>query len=119
MQVFRRHIINRVFALFLGAAFLNMSFFLTEIRMLDLDLDRGLIENIAEMIFNVGMEEERDIFEDIPEEGKGKTSVDFHIFSGKFARVICFLIHENRKGNGDSDVPQPGSQDILTPPPKA
>ena len=119
MQVFRRHAINRLFALFLGVAFLNMSFFLTEIRMLDLDLDRALIENIAEMIFNVGMEEERDVFEDVPEECKGKTSVDFYVFSGKSSRVIGFLIHENRKGHGDANVPLPGSGDILTPPPKA
>lgn len=119
MQIFRRHFINRLFALFLGAAFLNMSFFLTEIRMLELELDGGLVENIAEMIFNVGMEEERDAFEDVPEEGKGKTSVDFYVFSGKSSRVIAFLIHENRKGHGDEDLPLPGSQDILTPPPKA
>lgn len=119
MEVFRKHVINRLFALFLGAAFLNMSFFLTEIRMLDLDLDKDLIENIAEMIFNVGLEEERDVFEDVPEEGKGKTSVDFFVFSGKSYRVIAYLIHENRKGHGDADLPLPGSQDILTPPPKA
>lgn len=119
MRFFRTHFVNKIFALFLGVAFLNMSFFLTEIRMLDLELDRNLIENIAQMIFNVGMEEERDLLGDTPEEnGKSKTAVDFHIFSGRSSMTVFYLIHENGKANRDVNAPPPGYSDVITPPPK-
>lgn len=59
MNIFRCHYLSRVTALITGVIFLNMSFFLAEVSMLKYD-QRDLIENIANLIFNSGFEEERD-----------------------------------------------------------
>lgn len=49
----------RIFALLTGVIFLNMSFFLAEVCMLDIK-DRQMIENVANLVLNGGLEEERD-----------------------------------------------------------
>ena len=59
MKIFRNQTITRTFSLFTGAIFLNMSFFLAEVCMLDLK-DRRMIENVCYLILNGGLEEERD-----------------------------------------------------------
>lgn len=49
----------RIFTLFTGIIFLNMSFFLAEVCMLDIQ-DRQMMENVANLVLNGGLEEERD-----------------------------------------------------------
>lgn len=59
MQMLRNHTFVRVFSLFTGLIFLNMSFFLAEVCMLNLK-DKQMIENVCNLVINAGMEEERD-----------------------------------------------------------
>ncbi|MGC1241946.1 MAG: hypothetical protein WA874_10165 [Chryseosolibacter sp.] len=59
MEFFRKKTITRIFSLFTGVIFLNMSFFLAEVCMLDLK-DKQMIENVCNLVINAGMEEERD-----------------------------------------------------------
>ena len=59
MELLRNKAITRVFSLFTGLIFLNMSFFLAEVCMLNLQ-DKQMIENICNLVLNAGMEEERD-----------------------------------------------------------
>ena len=59
MNCFRTHYLSKITALITGVVFLNMSFFLAEVSMLKYD-QADLIENIANLIFNSGFEEERD-----------------------------------------------------------
>lgn len=59
MKLIRSHIISKIFSMFIGVVFLNMSFFLAEVSMLKFDKS-DMIENIAKLIFNGGTEEERD-----------------------------------------------------------
>jgi len=49
----------RIFTLFTGIIFLNMSFFLAEVCLLDFQ-DKQMIENVANLVLNGGLEEERD-----------------------------------------------------------
>lgn len=49
----------RIFTLLTGIIFLNMSFFLAEVCMLDIK-DKQMIENVANLVLNGGLEEERD-----------------------------------------------------------
>ena len=49
----------RIFTLATGIIFLNMSFFLAEVCMLDIK-DKQMIENVANLVLNGGLEEERD-----------------------------------------------------------
>lgn len=59
MNSFRTHYLSKITAFITGVVFLNMSFFLAEVSMLKYN-QRDLIENIANLIFNSGFEEERD-----------------------------------------------------------
>lgn len=59
MQLLRHVTATKVFSLFTAVIFLNTSFFLAEVRMLDLQ-DQQILENICNLVLNVGLEEERD-----------------------------------------------------------
>lgn len=59
MRIYRNQTVTRIFSLFTGVIFLNMSFFLAEVSMLELK-DRQMIENICFLVLNGGLEEERD-----------------------------------------------------------
>ena len=59
MVMFRNKTGTRIFSLLTAVIFLNMSFFLAEVCMLDIR-DQKMIENVANLVINGGFEEERD-----------------------------------------------------------
>jgi hypothetical protein len=59
MIMFRNETGIRIFSLLTAVIFLNMSFFLAEVCMLEIK-DRNMVENVANMVLNAGLEEERD-----------------------------------------------------------
>ena len=59
MMICRNQTVTRTFSLITGVIFLNMSFFLAEVIMLDLK-DQQMIENVCNLVLNGGLEEERD-----------------------------------------------------------
>lgn len=59
METVRHHILSKLATLFTAVVFLNMSFFLAEVILLDFS-DREMIENIASLVASSGFEEERD-----------------------------------------------------------
>ena len=59
MIMFRNETGTRIFTLLTAVIFLNMSFFLAEVCMLDIK-DQKMIENVANLVLNGGFEEERD-----------------------------------------------------------
>ncbi len=59
MKLFSRNLFTKLFSLFTGVIFLNMSFFLAEVCLLDFQ-DKQMIENVSKLILNGGLEEERD-----------------------------------------------------------
>lgn len=59
MTMFRNETGTKIFSLMTAVIFLNMSFFLAEVCMLDIK-DRKMIENVANLVLNGGLEEERD-----------------------------------------------------------
>lgn len=59
MLIFRTIIGTRIFSLVTGVIFLNMSFFLAEVCMLNLK-DKQMIKNVSNLVINGGLEEERD-----------------------------------------------------------
>lgn len=59
MKALRDQTVTRIFSLLTGLIFLNMSFFLAEVSMLELK-DRQMLENVAKLVLNGGLEEERD-----------------------------------------------------------
>lgn len=60
MQIFREKSLRFILSFITGLLFLNMGFFLMEVRLLGLHKDRQLMENISKMIAGAAFEEERD-----------------------------------------------------------
>jgi hypothetical protein len=59
MNCFRKNFFSKIAALITGLLFLNMSFLLAEIDLLEVS-DRQILENIARLVSMGGLEEERD-----------------------------------------------------------
>lgn len=118
MQFLRTHIASKIFTVFTAVVFLNMGFFLSEIKMFDLDLKKEMVENLAELILNIGMEEERDICEEIPDES-GKTFTDFFHPLYQTTTSGFYPLVELRKCTHNCKVPPRSCSDKVTPPPKA
>jgi hypothetical protein len=79
MKSLRHHVISKIFAAVTGLLFLNMSFFLTEIRILNLDLTKNQLINIVKMISGIGFEEEKDSMADSNELSTGDDFPDLFI----------------------------------------
>jgi len=61
MQAFRKKVVRLLLTFITGMIFLNMGFFLMEVRMLGLHNDRQMMENISKMLAGAAFEEERDV----------------------------------------------------------
>jgi hypothetical protein len=77
MVAIRKHAVSKILAVLMGIAFLNMGFFLSEVRMLDLD-NSPLVENIAKLVSTIGCEEEKDGLESSATDSPSPT-VDFYV----------------------------------------
>ncbi len=118
MKFIRRHKFSRIFTLLTAMVFLNMGFFVAELKVLELDMNKDLVENLAELILNVGMEEERDVCDELPEE-KAKTFDDFFDTSCHSTDSMLYVISHLRKRNRGDDAVPLHVLDKVTPPPKA
>jgi hypothetical protein len=116
MNLIRRHIASRILTIFIGAIFLNMSFFLSEVRMLKLDVDRELAHNIAKLVSGTGLEEEREAGEE-SSAGEGKT-IDIFLTINASATLIAGIVIPKNKIHADDRSLSTGCVEITTPPPK-
>lgn len=118
MSLLRTHIFSKVLTFVTAIAFLNMGFFLAEVKLLELDLNKDMVENIAELILTVGMEEERDVADQHPDE-TGKTLDDFFVSPFHANDSMLYVLSHLRKWNGGIGAISDQSPDQVTPPPEA
>ncbi len=118
MEKFRKHISAKLMALMTGIIFLNMSFFLTEIRYLGLHISHAkMVENVVKALAGVGFEEEKD---SMSESGTSESGhiVDLHIIihpdsaNESFQNASKLFASRNNLDVARSEV------EIVTPPPK-
>jgi hypothetical protein len=79
MNWFRNPYTQKPLLFFAGVFFLNMSFFLAEVSVLKLDHKNEMIGNIARLICNGGLEEEKECSSDSSEGNSTIKEIDFHI----------------------------------------
>jgi hypothetical protein len=112
----RNHRFSKLMAIFTGIVFLNMGFFLTEVRMLALD-HCALVENIIKMVSTMGCEEEKDAFGESAKTDSSSQSVDFCIViyphNSDHTFLIADDIHKSQQFKLLSHIPG----EIPTPPP--
>jgi hypothetical protein len=78
MKAVRSLFVSKLVAIVTGMIFLNMSFFLTEIRILNLHVTNyKLVENVIKMLSGTGFEEEKDSFGESSE--TAQQVVDLHM----------------------------------------
>lgn len=119
MLNFRKLIAARFMALLTGIIFLNMSFFLTEIRFLGLHLSHAkMIENVVKALAGCGFEEEKDA---MTESGsaEGEQTVDLHIAIHPVSCIDSFKMTANLYGCQHNLEVASSKAEINTPPPKA
>lgn len=111
----RTHQAMKILALFMGVMFLNMSFFLFELRVMDLQYTEAEMEEIISLVSTMGFEEEKDSTsgssgsEEIPDLHltiHPPQSAGFFLLENELYALLTHLHVESTKG------------DIATPPPK-
>jgi hypothetical protein len=118
MLKFRKHIGAKLMAFMTGIIFLNMSFFLTEVRYLGLHITHTkMVENIVKALAGVGFEEEKDSMGESSATG-GEQIVDLHMTIHPGSSIDSFRNTSKLYGcrhNMDFSSSKP---DVITPPPK-
>lgn len=118
MLKFRKHITARFMALLTGIIFLNMSFFLTEVRFLGLHLTHTkMVENIVKALAGVGFEEEKDSMAETST-GDGEQIADLHITIYPVGSFDSFRLSSKLYSCRHCLSFSSAEPDVLTPPPK-
>ena len=118
MLMLRNRRLQRMMTLFTGILFLNMSFFLFEVKILELDKDESLIENIAKLIAGAASEEEKDIF-GASSEKDNLTADALDLFLDPSHSPVLFLIPLSKsRGIHFDEKPIVQYAEIAYPPPK-
>ena len=89
MSALRKHFLAKVFALLTGVIFLNTAFFMAEISLLKIT-NHEFLQNIAKLVSNSGLEEERD-GEHADKDSSAK-EVDLLISQVQIHHRVLFLI---------------------------
>lgn len=114
MKTFRQYFLSRAFSLITGVLFLNMSFFLVEVSLLEIT-DHQIIENIARLISTGGFEEERD--GETTEKGASAKEVDL-LIDPLHLHYHLLIIVASKPGTMQDDLyPHANYSQTFSPPP--
>lgn len=119
MKKVRSLFVSKVVAIITGVVFLNMSFFLTEIRILNLHVTNyKLVENVVKMLSGVGFEEEKDSFGESSESAAGQQVVDLHMVVHPESVDSTTLLSGDLHTADQSRLFSASARETATPPPK-
>jgi hypothetical protein len=113
MNSFRQHFMARVFALLTGVIFLNTSFFMAEISLMKIT-DHELLQNIAKLVSNSGLEEERD--GEVDKDASAK-EVDLLIGQVQIHHQALYLIATRANHMLEDHYPHANYAQTFSPPP--
>ena len=115
MISFRKHFLAKVFALITGVIFLNTSFFLAEISLLKVT-NQELLQNVAKLMSNSGLEEERDGEASDSKDSSAK-EVDLLIGHVQIHHRVLFLVAAKANHSLDDLYPHANYSQTFSPPP--
>jgi hypothetical protein len=119
MKKVRTSFLSKVVAVVTGIFFLNMSFFLTEIRMLNLHVTNyKLVENVIKLLSSTGFEEEKDSFGESSESAPGEQIVDLHMIVHPESVYSVTLLSGDLHTVDQSCLLNSTARETATPPPK-
>ena len=114
MSSFRKHFLAKVFALLTGVIFLNTSFFLAEISLLKVT-NYELLQNVAKLMSNSGLEEERD--GETPDKDSSAKEVDLIISQVQIHHEVLFHTATKAIHSLDDLYPHANYAQTFSPPP--
>ncbi|HEU5292369.1 MAG TPA: hypothetical protein VFU05_17095 [Cyclobacteriaceae bacterium] len=114
MTVLRKHFLAKVFALITGVIFLNTSFFLAEISLLKVT-NFELLQNVAKLMSNSGLEEERD--GETSDKDSSAKEVDLLISQVQIHHEVLFLTATKACHALDDLYPHANYSQTFSPPP--
>ena len=118
MKLFRIKFVSKLFALFTGIVFLNMSFFLAEVTVLKLDQDKQMMENICKLLSGSAAEEEKDIFGGSSDEDTAAKEINLIFNHHIYSPCNASLISKRELDTLSQGTPQLGNYEIFSPPPE-
>ena len=113
MKAFRRHFLAKAFALVTGIIFLNTSFFMVEVSLLEVN-NSNLLQNIVKLISNGGLEEERD---GESSDDSAANEIDLFISQVQIHHCVLFLIATKANHVLDDLYPHANYAQTFSPPP--
>ncbi len=118
MRIFRIKYVSKALSLFTGIIFLNMSFFLAEVSLLELKKDKKMVENISKLLAGCAAEEEKDVFGGSADEDSSVKEIDL-IFSYLIYTSDGITTPDKSKVHVlTQGVPRLGNFEIYSPPPE-
>ena len=113
MKFYRKPTVTRIFSLLTGFIFLNMSFFLAEVCLLELK-DKQMIENVCNLVLNAGVEEERDAH------STGDAPLKMFSIAGELSlhHSSLFLIAARTHRDAEENYLHADHSEIFSPPPE-
>lgn len=117
MRKFRHKLVRYTFLLITGLCFLNLSFFIAEVALLNISKDDASIEFVIKILIAGGFEEES---ENADEQEKSNVKLsDLFMSNGLYHHQHLFVIAQQRFGSLNILVPHGGHLQIFSPPPEA
>jgi hypothetical protein len=117
MRELRHKLVRITFLLITGLCFLNMSFFIGEVALLNLSKDDASIEFVIKILIAGGFEEESETADE--HEKPNAKSSDLFLSHSLYHHHHLFLIAQQRFGSLNILVPHSGHLEIFSPPPEA
>jgi hypothetical protein len=108
----------KILALVTGVIFLNMGFFVFELKVLDLKYSDQEVMEIISLVSTTGFEEEKDGASGSSTSSFGEEIVDLHITTHPSQTAAYFLLSSGSYNTGNSLFFDSCNTDIATPPPK-
>ncbi|MEX1239199.1 MAG: hypothetical protein WEB30_05765 [Cyclobacteriaceae bacterium] len=118
MNCFREHFFSKVLTVLTAAIFLNMSFFLAEVSLLELEKDGRFSKIIALIVSGTCFEEEKETGGDTTEEEAASKKIEV-VFQDHCHPFDVYIVLSNAKWIRDHSVTLGGIYETVTPPPES
>jgi hypothetical protein len=118
MNHFREHFFSRLFTVVTAVIFLNMSFFLVEVSLLELEKDGRFGKIITLVLAGTCFEEEKEAGADTTEEETSAKKIEV-VFQNHSYASDGYILLSDSKWISDHSIPLGGINETFTPPPES
>jgi hypothetical protein len=119
MNRFREHFLSKAITVLTTVVFLNMSFFLAEVSMLELEKDGRFTKIIVLILTGACFEEEREVGGDLAEEDTAAKKIELVFGYMTYSSGGHELLVRDNRFISDHRIPLGGNYETFSPPPES